>query len=275
MNPQLEAIYKRAAAAIASADGLLIGAGAGMSVDSGLPDYRGNQGFWKAYPPFRGRTYAQIASPQLMESDPAQAWGFYGHCLSLYRQTTPHQGFAAIKRWAEQIVGDYFVFTSNIDGHFLREGFAEERVMEVHGSIHHLQCARGLKCSRDIWSAQEVSLEVDEESFRAIGALPVCAHCDALSRPNILMFGDNAWVPMRTVEQEDRYEAWCKKVKPLSVVAIEFGAGLAVPTVRCECERRSKTLIRVNPRDYLASAEAISVPTNALDAIMGIDKYLN
>ena len=89
------------------------------------------------------------------------------------------------------------------------------------------------------------------------------------------MFGDNAWVPMRTVEQENRYENWCKEVKPKSVVAIEFGAGLAVPTVRIECQRRSKTLVRVNPRDYLAPADAISVPSNALAAIMGIDKYLS
>ncbi|GEM_PF-1001510 len=58
----------RAAQVIADADALLIGAGAGMSVDSGLL-------------PFRGKTYAEIASPQLMQDDPRQAWGFYGHCL--------------------------------------------------------------------------------------------------------------------------------------------------------------------------------------------------
>lgn len=115
---------KRAAEAISRADALIIGAGAGMSVDSGLPDYRGTTGFWKAYPPFRGRTYQEIAGPQLIRDDPQQAWGFYGHCLSLYRSTIPHAGFQILKRWAEQIVGEYFVFTSNIDGHFEREGFS-------------------------------------------------------------------------------------------------------------------------------------------------------
>ena len=273
IEPHL-ARLKRAAEAISRADALIIGAGAGMSVDSGLPDYRGTTGFWKAYPPFRGRTYQQIAGPQLIRDDPEQAWGFYGHCLSLYRSTVPHAGFQILKRWAEQLVGEYFVFTSNIDGHFQREGFAPERIYEVHGSIHFMQCSRGLACGPSIWPADGISVDVDETEFRAVSPLPKCLNCDAIARPNILLFGDDAWVPMRTVEHEDRYEEWFAKFKSKNVVAIEFGAGLAVPTVRVECQKRSKTLIRVNPRDYLASVDSISIPLNALEAIQGIDRFM-
>ena len=55
----------RAAEAVASADALLVGAGAGMGVDSGLPDFRGDEGFWNAYPPFaqRGLSFMDLASP--------------------------------------------------------------------------------------------------------------------------------------------------------------------------------------------------------------------
>ena len=80
--------------------------------------------------------------------------------------------------------------------------------------------------------------------------------------------------PMRSVEREGRYEECFAKFKSKNVVAIEFGAGLAVPTVRVECQKRSKTLIRVNPRDYLASVDSISLPLNALAAIQGIDEFL-
>jgi len=52
---ELDAAIAQAARAIRQADALLIGAGAGMGVDSGLPDFRGPEGFWRAYPPFRQR----------------------------------------------------------------------------------------------------------------------------------------------------------------------------------------------------------------------------
>lgn len=266
--------FKRAAQAIARTDALLIGAGAGMGVDSGLPDFRGTEGFWKAYPPFRGRTYAEIASPQLMRNDPEQAWGFYGHCLSLYRETAPHSGFEIIKRWAEQITGEYFVYTSNIDGHFERVGFGHDHILEIHGSIHFLQCSKGLECGPDIWPAEGISVDVDQTTFRAIGKLPECIRCGAVARPNVLMFGDDAWVPMRTVEQENKYDRWLKQNHSKNIVSLEFGAGTAIPTVRIECQRRAQTLIRVNPRDYLAPVDAISIPLNALAAIEGIDKFI-
>jgi hypothetical protein len=88
------------------------------------------------------------------------------------------------------------------------------------------------------------------------------------------MFGDDAWVPMRTVGQENHYDHWLKNNRSKNIVAIEFGAGTAVPTVRTECQKRAKTLVRVNPRDYLAPVNAISLPLNALAAIEGIDKFL-
>src|SRR5688572_19136713 len=99
---------QRAAAAIREADALLIGAGAGMGVDSGLPDFRGNEGFWKAYPPFRGMSFASVSNPKWFLSDPAQAWGFFGHRLQLYRNAIPHDGFTILRRWAETMPRGYF-----------------------------------------------------------------------------------------------------------------------------------------------------------------------
>ena len=64
-----------------------------MGVDSGLPDFRGEHGFWKAYPAL-GRakiSFDSIASPEAFEKNPRLAWGFYGHRLKLYRETVPHE----------------------------------------------------------------------------------------------------------------------------------------------------------------------------------------
>ena len=76
---ELEKSLQKAADWIRQADALLIGAGAGMGVDSGLPDFRGNEGFWKAYPPFRGKPFAKMSNPRWFFQDPELAWGFFGH----------------------------------------------------------------------------------------------------------------------------------------------------------------------------------------------------
>lgn len=263
--------FQQAARAVAGADALLIGAGAGMGVDSGLPDFRGNEGFWKAYPPFHGRSFASISNPIWFRDDPAQAWGFFGHRLNLYRDTQPHAGFEIVRRWAESRPGGYFVFTSNVDGHFARAGFNTVRILECHGSIHFTQCVRG--CSRDIWQADDFRIEVDRLTVRASSPLPICPRCGGLARPNVLMFGDGDWIPDRTAEQEDRYTRWLKSVAGKRVVAIEFGAGLAIPTVRYECEGRAEQLIRVNPREPQTPVGGISLACGALEAIQRISQY--
>src|SRR3954464_8020694 len=113
MHETTKEMVRRAAEAIAGADALLIGAGAGMGVDSGLPDFRGTHGFWRAYPPYAelGLDFAALADPRWFRADPALAWGFYGHRLGLYRRTKPHEGFAILRRWAGRMPGGWFVFT--------------------------------------------------------------------------------------------------------------------------------------------------------------------
>src|SRR5262249_9870573 len=100
MRTHDEEVLHQAAEAVALADALLIGAGAGMGVDSGLPDFRGDQGFWNAYPPYakRGLHFTDLANPQWFHTDPMLAWGFYGHRLNLYRGTQPHAGFQILRR---------------------------------------------------------------------------------------------------------------------------------------------------------------------------------
>jgi NAD-dependent SIR2 family protein deacetylase len=268
-SSSLDSRLRSAAAVIRSADALLIGAGAGMGVDSGLPDFRGPEGFWEAYPPFRGRQFAEMSNPRWFRDDPQLAWGFFGHRLNLYRSAMPHEGFEILRRWGEARPLGYFVFTSNVDGQFQRAGFPEERVLERHGSIHYLQC--GGPCSRAIWPADGLNLDVDEATIRARSELPACQRCGGIARPNVLMFGDWDWVADRVEEQGRRYAAWLRRVAGRRVVAIELGAGLAIPTVRNECERRGQLLIRINPREADVPPGGIALELGALEALRRID----
>ena len=275
MDTDGRAEIESAAAAISKADGLLITAGAGMGVDSGLPDFRGDKGFWKAYPPFErlGVSFVDMANPNWFVRDPELAWGFYGHRLQLYRATEPHRGFSILQRWAQALEDGGFVFTSNVDGHFQQSGFKRDRVIECHGSIGHLQCTE--PCSSEIWTTDSLEVEVDMDSFRAVSELPVCPNCSALARPNVLMFGDWHWIPGRTAAQEQQFSDWLGRAAGPKLVIVELGAGSAVPTVRMTSEqiaaRSGATLIRINPREPQVRHGHIGLALNALEALQAID----
>jgi len=267
---------ERAAEAIAGAKALLITAGAGMGVDSGLPDFRGDEGFWTAYPPFRekGLTFVDLASPGWFEDDPELAWGFYGHRLELYRRTVPHRGFDVLRRLAKR-AGRSFVFTSNVDGQFQRAGFPEDSIVECHGSIHHLQCLD--RCDGSIWPADAFVPVVDEAECRLVNALPTCPACGGIARPNVLMFGDWGWLPARQQAQEARLEAWLARVhRP---VVIELGAGTAIPSVREFAEgvvtHYGGTLVRINPREpEVERGYGVGIRDGALAGLAAIDAAL-
>ena len=266
MSTTLDAAIARAAAHLHDADALLIGAGAGIGVDSGLPDFRGDQGFWRAYPPLAalGIRFVEMANPRHFARNPELAWGFYGHRLALYRSTVPHEGFAILRALGERMAHGSFVFTSNVDGQFQRAGFEAGRIVECHGSIHHLQCTR--PCNAAIWPAEAVEPRIDPATCLMAPPLPHCPRCGALARPNILMFNDSAWLDTRTEEQYARCDAWLGRVQRL--VVIELGAGSDVPSVRRMCATRQAPLIRVNPREHrVAPDKGVGIATGALDAM--------
>ncbi len=252
----MEKKIERARQIIDDADALLITAGAGMGVDSGLPDFRGNSGFWKAYPPIAklGKSFSQMANPQWFVENPRLAWAFYGHRLNLYRETVPHNGFNILLEVGKRKKYGYFVFTSNVDGQFQKAGFDDTSIEECHGSIHHFQCIK--PCSHNIWNAADEKVNVDLDLFEATGELPRCPKCGGMARPNILMFGDWNWLSERSNRQSARMQNWISNIlgSNAKLAIVEMGAGSSIPTVRMQSERiasyQNATLIRINPREH-------------------------
>ena len=269
-------ICRQAAEALSQARLLIVTAGAGMGVDSGLPDFRGDQGFWQAYPMYRhlGINFVDAANPQHFERDPAFGWGFYGHRTNLYRATAPHPGFALLKQWAQRFNLATFVVTSNVDGQFQKAGFTEEQILEVHGSIHHLQCQR--PCSQSIWPNGEI-IPIDEQSMRA-QYIPRCPRCGDIARPNILMFGDYSWISDRSHSQERRFQNFLAAHEQAPAAIIEMGAGPAIPTIRNLSERLGRRpgarVIRINPREPQISPPHLSLACGALAGLNAIEAAL-
>ena len=269
--------HAQAAHWISTAHSLVVAAGAGMGIDSGLPDFRGDEGFWRAYPAL-GHSHLRfeaIASPQAFQHRPATAWGFYGHRLKLYRATTPHAGFGLLHAWGQRMAQGCFVFTSNVDGHFQKAGFPSARVYECHGSIHRLQCTAN--CQGNIWSTADLHPQVDEAACEWLGELPACPHCSALARPNILMFDDWHWNETRSQQQRMLLDMWLDGSAQAPLV-IEIGAGRAVPTVRNFTRRmqlRGSRLIRINLHEAnIHNPGDIELALGAKEALEGIAAHL-
>ncbi|KAG2379010.1 hypothetical protein C9374_007648 [Naegleria lovaniensis] len=294
-----DAAIDKAAKAILSASHLYFTAGAGMGVDSGLPDFRGKNGFWKAYPPMQklGLEFHQMSNPTWFDKDPTLAHGFFGHRYDLYTTKKPHEGYYILKEFSQlPHIQDYYVFTSNVDGHF-PQVFPSNKIVECHGSILHMQCTK--PCDEKIYTVEEHNktcppeqqypLHVDPETFKVdTKCLPRCQDCGALARPNILMFGDSHWISSRCDEQEEGLTKFVKAMYKFGshLVVIEIGAGKGVPTVRMESESKvsrfhasSKnakgTLIRINPTDsdfpsHFSEECGISIALGGLEALQKI-----
>ncbi|HKJ04261.1 MAG TPA: Sir2 family NAD-dependent protein deacetylase [Geopsychrobacteraceae bacterium] len=267
---------QKAAEAIRNASTIIITSGAGMGVDSGLPDFRGDQGFWNAYPMYQrlNLSFIQAANPEHFEGDPQFGWGFYGHRTDLYRQTVPHEGFSLLQDWIDRYSLDHFIVTSNVDGQFQKAGFSDNRILEVHGSIHHLQCTT--PCCNEIWTNEE-TFDIDHNTMRA-SRTPTCPHCNRIARPNILMFGDYSWLHHRTSAQEDRFQKFLRINDRKTTVVVEMGAGTSVPTIRHLSEqlghRQHSTVIRINPREAQIRGGHISLACGTVEGLAGIDAEL-
>lgn len=269
--------FHYAAELIRNADGILITAGAGMSVDSGLPDFRSVGGLWNAYPPLKkfNLQFMQIATPLAYQERPELAKWFYAHRLNQYRQAEPHQGYAILKRWAESKPHGYFVFTSNVDGHFRKAGFSEARIYECHGTLDRLQCLAN--CKNKSWWAYDYQPVTDDEHCLVLSEPPTCPDCGGLARQNVLMFNDWSYAEGYQLTKEPLLDEWLRKAQ--RPVVIEIGAGKVVPTVRNFSERTAKQkkggLIRINPIDAgVPKMHFLSLEMGGLEALRGIDGVL-
>ena len=147
---------------------LVVLTGAGISTESGIPDFRSASGIWAKYDPLE---YAHIDA---FHRDPGKVWDFYGKRLSVLGDAEPNDGHRALaeleeRRWVRAVI------TQNID--CLHERAGSRALVEVHGSIRTSSC---LRCG--------ATLPMDD----VVGLLPVpyCPNCGEVLKPDVVMFGE-------------------------------------------------------------------------------------
>lgn len=145
--------------------------GAGMSTESGIPDFRSPTGIWAEVDPF------EVASIQAFRRDPERVWAFYRRRIHLLLDAEPNPGHVALAELERRGLVQAVV-TQNIDALHTRAGSRE--VVEVHGSI------RSAVCPKCLWSegADAVLAQLEEHPA------PLCPHCGEILKPGVTLFGE-------------------------------------------------------------------------------------
>ena len=163
--------------------------GAGISAESGIPTFRGPEGYWtvgsKVYQP------QEMATQAMFRRDPRAVWQFYLWRLGVCRQAEPNAGHKALVQIEKQLRSRFTLITQNVDNLHLRAGQNPERTYQIHGNLTYVRCSA--ECSRGIIPMPpEVRPKAKEEAvppeeWRKLH----CPRCGALLRPHVLWFDES------------------------------------------------------------------------------------
>jgi NAD-dependent protein deacetylase/lipoamidase len=157
--------------------------GAGISTESGIPDFRSAEGIWAHYDPY------EVGHIDALRRDPTRVWEFYARRLEVLGEAQPNDGHCALaeleaRGWIRAVV------TQNVDG--LHRAAGSRDVVEVHGSLREAEC---VPCGVRVPMAAAV----------ADLPLPACPECGEVLKPGVVMFGE--LLPVDAIERAERLAA--------------------------------------------------------------------
>jgi NAD-dependent deacetylase len=224
--------------------------GAGMSTESGIPDFRSPTGLWATVDPF------EVASIEAFRRDPERTWRFYGPRIVALREARPNAGHHALAA-LEQAGLVRAVVTQNIDLLHSRAGSRD--VIEVHGSIRSASCPR---CRLEV-SLEHVPVALAE------GEAPRCDDCGRVLEPGVVMFGE--LLPERAI---DRATALAREAPLLLVVGSSLQvwpvAGLPDDTLR---GGGALVILNREATPYDARAD-LTLATPAAETLVAVERLL-
>ncbi len=259
---------------LSTSKSMVITAGAGIGVDSGLADYRGNGGQWGTVEAEAGKSVFDVVNPKIFSENPQYGWKLFASRLIEYSKTNPHLGFQILQNWIQLFNLDFFVLTSNIDNQFQKAGFNEDKIRELHGSVFYLQCST--PCTNSIWKhdiqLDTILLDIEQGNY------PICPKCGKISRPNVYMFRDNTYLSEMSNEQEFRFQEFLKNNGDSPMIVFEIGSGPHVQSIRKKTrmlgiEYKAK-IVRINTQDSKIREPHIGIAQGALESLIEINEYI-
>jgi NAD-dependent deacetylase len=170
---------------------VLVLTGAGVSAESGIPTFRGKDGYWRNFDP------AKLATPEAFARGPQLVWEWYRERRQRIRNAQPNAAHEAIARLAHH-AEEFLLVTQNVDDLHARAGMPAEKMVQIHGDIFVTRCShcefsyRGRGSSPEPPGAQPKSgrLRSIVPTSDNDPALPRCSECNALMRPGVVWFGE-------------------------------------------------------------------------------------
>ena len=222
---------------------VLVITGAGVSAESGIPTFRGKDGYWRNLDP------ARLATPEAFARDPKLVWKWYRERRRRIRNAQPNAAHAAIATLAQH-ADEFLLVTQNVDDLHARAGLPKEKMVQIHGDIFLTRCSRcdfgftERKHDHDHDHEHEHEQEQEEEEENVV---PRCAKCGALMRPGVVWFGEQLpWNELRRVETYLDRGACDVGI----VVGTTATFGYIVDwALRASAERFRGELIEVNPEE--------------------------
>jgi NAD-dependent deacetylase len=173
--------------------------GAGISAESGIPTFRGPEGFWTVgstnYRPEEMATFAMFSR------NPEIVWQWYLYRIGICRNAEPNAGHTAVVNMEKQLGDRFLLITQNVDGLHLKAGNSPGRTFQIHGNIETLRCSKN--CSKETYSIPEsVGVSAFAQGFGGTGKkrhesinseeieLLKCPKCQSWLRPHVLWFDE-------------------------------------------------------------------------------------
>jgi len=155
---------------------VLVLTGAGVSAESGIPTFRGRDGYWRNFDP------AKLATPEAFAGDPELVWQWYRERRERIRNAQPNAAHEAVAKFARH-ADKFLLVTQNVDDLHARAGIESEKMVQIHGDIFVT------RCSRCHFKRHDYEHEHEEEKEEG-NVVPRCPECEALMRPGVVWFGE-------------------------------------------------------------------------------------
>jgi len=181
---------------------VLVLTGAGVSAESGIPTFRGKDGYWRNLDP------TKLATPEAFARDPQLVWDWYRERRQGIRIARPNAAHEEIARLAQRR-DEFLLVTQNVDDLHARAGVAAEKMVQIHGDIFVTRCSRCDFERQDYEHEQEDQAVFGvREHVRALKAAtcrrtPKCPECGALMRPGVVWFGEH--LPRNELERVENF----------------------------------------------------------------------
>lgn len=166
----------------------LILTGAGISAESGIPTFRGAEGYWRV----GSRNYqpTELATLQAFTEMPEEIWAWYLYRHSICRAAEPNDGHRALVELEESLGDGFLLITQNVDGLHLRAGNSLARTYQIHGNLDFIRCSAECRPDLDPLPEQLSIWRKNQPLDAATGELLHCTHCGAWLRPHVLWFDE-------------------------------------------------------------------------------------